>query len=612
MELETALRFVNDIVIEQAGRKLRSPEETIFKGTWQGMTYEQMANFSSYSANYLMRDIAPKFWRLLSELVGENVGKSNLRIIITKLYGSPETNIAQPLKLEAKKLNSTVLSIRDWGKSAPTSSKYYGNRVEILQDWIVKDKCRMLGLWGLAGSGKTASILELGKRIQERFEVLIWRSLDTAPTLNELLADLLESGFSIVEQDSSLLLPRFIEQMRSHSCLILLENIEAILQSNTFSGKYLPGYEDYEMLFRVFGESSHKSTLVFTSLENPNSIIRITGQDPLVRYLKSSGLSTSEAKSLIEIPQLTSQKSWQNLIAYYQGNPAMIIFAVQTIRELFNGVIDDFLAQRSLVFGEIARLLAKSLSRLSPLETEILYWLATVVKPMSLKQIQQEIPLSIYPVELIEALKSLSQRALIETSQLGFSLQPMIREVTIDRFIANLSDNFSLENRGNSMKAEKTIELGIINKKPTHLSQWLKNNFESSWQSVEILFTASGRSPARLRSAFSFRGETVVKRFKQIKLATKNPTEILLVIAIAPEQSAYQICVQAQPAPQQQILPDRLELNLIDKKGNIIAKIASEEEDNFIQLPYFRGAEAEEFKVGLNLDAASYEEDFLI
>jgi hypothetical protein len=188
----------------------------------------------------------------------------------------------------------------------------------------------------------------------------------------------------------------------------------------------------------------------------------------------------------------------------------------------------------------------------------------------------------------------------------------MMREFITNQFLAQIGNNFSLVNRQNSPLTENIIELGQTTPKPTHLSQWLRNNFESGWQPIAALFLASERSPLRLRSAFSLRGEGVITRFKQISLSTDNSVSVLLSIAISQENSALKICVQAQPTPQQQILPANLQLSLKDADKTTLATIESETQDNFIQLPYFRGVQTEQFTIELNLNSVSYEEDFII
>ena len=612
MDLEIALEFVNQIFEQEVGRNLRPPEITIFRGTWQGITYEQMAESCSYSANYLMRDIAPKFWKLLSKIFDTNIGKSNLRIKLCKLYDSSQVQLAETVADKPGNLG------KNWENSVASPSVFYGrsSELETLHQWLLNDRCQLIKLWGLSGAGKTLLMKKIGEQIQGQYEVVIWRSLDRNPTLNELVVDILHSGFDIVEKNTVQLLPKLMEQMRSHSCLIMLDGIETMLKTQELSGQYRADYEDYANFCQLIGESSHQSCVIITSLENFGRIMLANNDNSAIKSLKLSGLSTSEAQTLFtrELGASNISNSSQHLIEYYQGNPAILSFAAQMIHQLFNGNIQEFVEQRSLVFGEINHLLNRSFERLSTLEVEILYWLASESQPISLSEIQNDVPFSIYPVELIEALESLNQRSLIAINQIQdrsvFSLSPMIREFVINQFIAQIGGNFSLENRQKSWLTNNTIELGNITK-IIHLSQWVQNRFESGWQPVEKLFTQPQESPSRLRSVFNLRGEVVVKRFKQIHLGRSELT-ILLLIAISQGESTLKICVQVQPDFNQQTLPVDLKLSLLDPNNTVLAKIVSEPGVSFIQLPCFQGEKNEKFTVEIKIDSINYLEEFLI
>ena len=613
MDLEIALEFVNQVLKNKVNRDLRSPEITVFYGTWQGITYEQMAESSTYSANYLMRDIAPKFWKLLSTVFGENIGKSNLKIQLCKIYDSSQVRIPVADQLGIGQQSSQS----SWQSAITFSSVFYGRQdeLETVFGWAINDRCQLIKLWGLSGTGKTLLMKKIGEQLQQHYEVVIWRSLASAPKLNELATDLLYA-MGIIIKNGGLPLTQLIEQMRSRRCLIMLDGLESILQSQVFNGQYAEDYADYQEFFQAIGSNSHNSCVITTSLENFGRTM-LPDSNTAVRNLKLTGLSKSAARSVFNIggEESVEIEMAERLINYYQGNPAILNFVAQIIHKLFNSHLDEFLAQNSLVFGEINQLLNKSFNRLSILETEILYWLASESQPMSLSDIQNGIPLSIYPVELIEALESLNQRSLIETNQIQqrsvFDLSPMMREFVVNQFMTQIGNKFSLANRQTSLLSLGTIELGNTNQ-TNHLSHWLQNRFEPDWQPVETLFAASGRSRARLRSAFSLRGADVVKRFKQIQLGTDNLIEILLVVAVSQLESAFKICVQAQPTLQHQTLPDNLELSLIDPNDAVLATVTAQGSDNFIQLPYFRGAKSEKFTIGISLNSDSYREKFLI
>ena len=613
MDFKTALNFVNSIIASKAKKKLRPPEITILQGTWQGMTYDQMADSSPYSANYLMRDIGPKFWKLLSEVLGENVTKNNIRLVLEDAYAS--TILPESLQ-STNDLEKNQYQLQSSNDSGARFGQFYDRERELglLREWVIDRKCRLIGLWGLSGVGKSVLMRKFGELVQDEFEIVIWRSLIDAPTLEELINSLLPSSFAAEEKS----LPQLIQFMRSRSCLILLDDIEAILQPGELSGKYRPGYENYGDLFRYIRDSYHSSCMILVGLETPEGIFQIEQHDSLFHSLKISGLATSDAKLLLaETEELLPSTSWEQLIEYYQGNPAILSIAAKIIKELFNGNVEEFLAQNSLVLGEINRLLDKTLQRLSILETEILYWAIGESKPVSLSEIKKNIPLSIFKVDLIEAIESLKARSLVKVDMLEqrsvIIIPPIIKELVTNYFIAQIGRKSASEERQKRIvKEQKIIELSLSNQKTTHLSQWLQDHFDRDWQPIEAIFAASARLPFRLRSAFNLRESVWVKRFKQIELITAKPTTVLLLVAISKEEQAFKICVQAQPAPERQNLPSNLCLSLMNENDQILAEIASENRDNFIQLPYFRGIEAESFKVGLTLDSASHEEKFVI
>ena len=88
MDLTAALKWVDAAANTHMGYSLREPEIVILKGTWRGLTYEQMANSSDYSTNYLMRDVAPKLWKQLSNVFGRSVGKTNFRVALEAFASS--------------------------------------------------------------------------------------------------------------------------------------------------------------------------------------------------------------------------------------------------------------------------------------------------------------------------------------------------------------------------------------------------------------------------------------------------------------------------------------------------------------------------------------------
>ena len=640
MDFEAAFQLIDAAIFTKTGRHLSAPEVTILRGTWEGITYEQMAETSQYSLNYLMRDIGPKFWRLLSDVLEEEVSKTNVRSVLERHRRSPSSPGQSPDQSgqsssmseqetssevsnpESLQLTNEGHSLRDWSE-APDVSIFYDRSKELatLKQWIVKDGCRLVALQGLSGVGKTALASKLGEEIQNQFEAVIWRSLNRVPTLKVLLDNLLKLLPQTFVQADGEPVSQLMASLRARRCLLILDGLESVLQTGQLAGRYREGYEDYGELLRRVGEESHQSCLLITSLENPREIALRSGETSPVRSFTLSGLQEEGGQEILKAEGLVAQENWRTLINQYQGNPSALKIAANLIRELFNGNVAEFLERETFVFGDIGELLAPLLGRLSDLEKEVLCWLAIERQAISFSTLQANITLAISEGELLEVLSSLGQRSLIETKATEgkslFALQPMVMEYVTSQLIEQISGKVPAREKSQRRQLsllEETIELTPSAKKPAHLSQWFENRFEEGWQPLEALLAKSKKLSPRLRSTYHLRGEDFVRRFKPLHLETPSHSQaVALLVAIAKEaEQKVGVRVQVQPMGEETFLPANLKLSLLNDSGEMLREVQSQSQDHFIQLPYFRGEPKERFSIQVALASISLTEDFVI
>ena len=69
----------------------------------------------------------------------------------------------------------------DWG-DAPDVASFDGRawELDLLSEWVVQERCRVVSVLGQGGIGKSALATQVMHRVAQDFEVVIWRSSETA------------------------------------------------------------------------------------------------------------------------------------------------------------------------------------------------------------------------------------------------------------------------------------------------------------------------------------------------------------------------------------------------------------------------------------------------
>ncbi len=335
----------------------------------------------------------------------------------------------------------------DWSE-APSSFLFYGRSGELVQlrQWVLEEKCRLVGLLGIGGIGKSTLAAKLGRRVQNEFEVAVWRSLQNAPPVEEILTSILQ--FLLLQLRLEMVIPESVDEklsqlmecLRNHRCLVILDNVETILSSSCNAGQYRPGYEGYGQLLKRVGEVPHMSCVLFTSREKPREMVPLEGEGTGVRSLLLRGLNLAEGQDLFrQQGEFTgTDQEWQILIEHYAGNPLALKIVAAGIQQLFNGRIAgvlDYVEQGIIIFEDIGNLLERQFQRLSAVEQEVMYWLAINRESVSFGKLSEDIMRSSSQRQLPSAIKSLLQRSLVEKSGEHFFLQPVVIEYTIQRLI---------------------------------------------------------------------------------------------------------------------------------------------------------------------------------
>ncbi len=334
----------------------------------------------------------------------------------------------------------------------PQPTKLFGRGAELarLHKWIVEDGCRLVGIFGIGGQGKSSLAVSFGRALAEHppktgtgFARILWQSLLNAPPL----AEVMQEWFYQLSDQTATDLPASLDQqmnrllgyLRAQPTLIVLDNLESILHSDGRSGYYRPGYEGYGQLIRRLAESEHPSCLLITSREWPQDLLHLEEERPVVRALALDGLSAEAGQQIVAARGLAGQDGdVAAFVQHYSGNPLALNLAAQTVRDLFDGQIAAFLQADTLIFDNIRDVLDQQFARLTPLEGELMGWLAVAREPIPYPALRGLLAQPPAPRAVLEALRSLQRRSLLETDDDAFGLQNVVLEYTTEWLIDNI------------------------------------------------------------------------------------------------------------------------------------------------------------------------------
>ncbi|MEG4811638.1 NB-ARC domain-containing protein [Microcoleus sp. F8-D3] len=460
MDIEEALELSDHLTFTTTGKQLDSLQKSILRGAWDNQKYREIAERNHRSEKYV-KEAGFKLWKLLSVALGVDFHKSNFRSRFEKWIASNISNsgncvqigndninvcgeTGQSSEISQKRSPQTPQNPERTAKlpridlaDAPEPNLFYNRTSELttLENWILS-RTRLITILGLSGIGKTALTLQLISQIQQEFDCIIWRSLRNSPPLASLQTDLIQfcrGGAPVPapypeERASTGGLP-LLEYLRSHRCLIILDDIQTIFSSQQLAGNYQPGYENYGAFFKQLTESSHNSCLILLSWEKPREIATLESENRPCKSLQLNGLGP-EAQEIFREKGLGEPEKWSELIDLYRGNPLWLNIVATMIQDLFSGSVSEFLSYDTLFLGDLESLLHQQCDRLTASEQQAMGWLASTPEPADISKIPENLQIS--RAELLNVMQSLGRRSLVETVQQNgrahFTIAPVIRE----------------------------------------------------------------------------------------------------------------------------------------------------------------------------------------
>lgn len=411
----------------------------------------------------------------LFEIPGEIDGiKRRRRDLLTALFLEHRPDLVNA-EVSIGFPKTSVLSIpereRESWQERIDVANFIGREKELkdLNEWVLTEKCRLVGIHALPGMGKTFLGTKFSTKYGREFDRVIWRSLNGDSCFADLVKDWLEwiepealdsemnelinklkgkyeeikKVFRKVTDEQKLnyqnlvnqTLDRLLVVLRDARCLLILDNFDQVLLKGDFAGDYELHHKPYGLLLKRLASELHTSCLLVLSREKPREIL--TADTLPTRTLDLSGFTEENALEFLGAKETTENElvGWRDLIRVYGYNPLALKFLKPIINDLWGGNINNFINQSSLteMIQNFSNLIQRQLEILTSVERHLLYYLATQGKQSLSDLSQASIPDDLIETDtVISAMLSLKSRFLIEKLQNGyFSLQPVIQECTL-------------------------------------------------------------------------------------------------------------------------------------------------------------------------------------
>jgi hypothetical protein len=450
MNVNEVLQFVDRLMLEHTGKHLDDVQKAVIEGTWQKQTYGDMAQEFKFNKNYV-GDVGAGLWQLLSEVLGEEVKKTNFRSTLERLGLADSPIIIQTNNKSNNSFN--VCNYPDKAKSkfpetrknriyqdltfAPPIINFYNRKTELetLSNWIINQNISLISVLGIFGIGKTTLVKKFVDLNLENFEIIIWKNLKFPNPLESLFDEILTTCQQEPQDNISDKLKQISALLTQKKSLIILDDRQNLFISGELAGQYQSQYLDYQNWFKTLTESQHQSSVILISQEQCPEMHCLDEELYYIKMLELSGLDSTE---ILEYKKLKDQDSWSSLIDLYRGNPQYLQEIATLVKDFFDDSVADFLAEEALILSNRMRSQFKLLfERLSIVEKEMVLALSKLGKPTSREDLKESLDLP--STELINALQSLQKRSLVNRKKENktlFYLCPLFTE-----YVTNLVNN---------------------------------------------------------------------------------------------------------------------------------------------------------------------------
>jgi GTPase SAR1 family protein len=442
--LDQVTHLLDRLSLLRRNKPLLDGERAVLAAYWQDKPLKEIALQTGHKLNYLETYASYGLRTFVAQAAGgedAKVTKRRFREFLDDHYEGLQNLLVQE-SIQKSTALCTDTSKTILGGNPPVIQGFVGRDSELIELSQKLQEKNCVALVGSPGVGKSALVAKLLESSSVQFETVIWKSIFYAPSLDELVLELIQL---LNPSDNQMLknlsnpVKTLLDCLQNRSCLIILDDLENILQGNQFSlNPYGEKYSNYGMLFRRLVEGRYASSFLLLSRKPLTDFVNWACNGRSAYLIQLSGLSKDDATALLEANKVLDPECWDDLIKLHRGNPHGLLTAIERAKKFYRGHIEAFLQDSLIIDSFFIDAYDGLFGNSADIAKQIVICIATQISkgrewvPFSdLRTLWKDIT-HVSSDQLMEVVEILSWNGLLERkdgkAELMLSLPPMIRK----------------------------------------------------------------------------------------------------------------------------------------------------------------------------------------